>query len=108
MSRFSSLFRALRNAAARIAGGRAGDAPRPPAALRPIVVTGGGRAPTGGGGTRSTVPAVQRIPRSPVRVLRVAEAGSRRVAGARMVISGRLADVCAELERLAALEAAAT
>jgi hypothetical protein len=43
-------------------------------------------------------------PRHPLRVLRVVE-GSRQPAGAgRMRISGRMADVCAELERLAALE----
>ena len=41
----------------------------------------------------------------PLRVFRVMEpAGARSQAG-RMVISGRLADVCAELDRLAALEA---
>lgn len=45
--------------------------------------------------------------RRPLRVVRVVEA-SRTPAGAgRMFISGRMADVCAELERLAALEAAA-
>lgn len=43
-------------------------------------------------------------PRRPLRVVRVAEAGPA-VAG-RMVISGRMADVCAELDRLAALETA--
>jgi hypothetical protein len=42
----------------------------------------------------------------PLRVVRVLESASTRSAG-RMVISGRMADVCAELERLAALEAAA-
>jgi hypothetical protein len=46
-------------------------------------------------------------PRHPLRVLRVVE-GSRQPAGAgRMRISGRMADVCAELERLAALETTA-
>jgi hypothetical protein len=41
----------------------------------------------------------------PLRVVRVMDAtGSRSTAG-RMVISGRLADVCAELDRMAALEA---
>ena len=40
----------------------------------------------------------------PLRVVRVMEGGSRNTAG-RMVISGRLSDVCAELDRLAALEA---
>lgn len=42
-----------------------------------------------------------------LRVVRVFE-GPQATAGAgRMVISGRMADVCAELERLAALETAA-
>jgi hypothetical protein len=48
--------------------------------------------------------AVPRAPK-PLRVVRVVEpAGARNHAG-RMVISGRLADVCAELDRLVALEA---
>jgi hypothetical protein len=42
----------------------------------------------------------------PLRVVRVVEGTASPSAG-RMVISGRMADVCAELERLAALEAAA-
>lgn len=41
----------------------------------------------------------------PLRVLRVIEPNAPASAG-RMVISGRMADVCAELDRLAALEAA--
>jgi hypothetical protein len=45
--------------------------------------------------------------RRPLRVVRVAEAGMAKAHAGRMVISGRLADVCAELDRLAALEAAA-
>jgi uncharacterized membrane protein len=41
----------------------------------------------------------------PVRVVRVVD-GCQAAAGAgRMVISGRMADVCAELDRLAAIEA---
>jgi hypothetical protein len=44
-------------------------------------------------------------PRRPLRVVRVADGHASRGAG-RMVISGRMADVCAELDRLAALEAA--
>jgi hypothetical protein len=47
------------------------------------------------------------VPRAPkpLRVVRVMDpAGARSTAG-RMVISGRLSDVCAELDRLAALEA---
>ena len=43
-----------------------------------------------------------------LRVLRVAENGPRSDCAGRMVISGRMADVCAELDRLVALEAAQT
>ncbi|MBK8070960.1 MAG: hypothetical protein IPK34_02610 [Ramlibacter sp.] len=42
----------------------------------------------------------------PLRVLRVRDTGSRRCQAGRLVISGRMADVCAELDRLAAAEAA--
>jgi hypothetical protein len=41
----------------------------------------------------------------PLRVVRVVEASAPRAVAGRMVISGRMADVCAELDRLAALEA---
>ncbi|MET0310581.1 MAG: hypothetical protein ABW051_00880 [Burkholderiaceae bacterium] len=41
----------------------------------------------------------------PLRVLRVVEPGSAQAGAGRMVISGRMADVCAELDRLAAAEA---
>ncbi len=40
----------------------------------------------------------------PVRVARVMEAQQNRQSAGRMVISGRMADVCAELERLAEFE----
>lgn len=42
----------------------------------------------------------------PLRVVRVMEAGQPRSQVGRMVISGRMADVCAELDRLAAIEGA--
>ena len=42
----------------------------------------------------------------PVRIVRVREAGAPNAGCARMFISGRMADVCAELDRLAAQEAA--
>ncbi len=42
-----------------------------------------------------------------LRVLRVHDGGPARQGVGRMVISGRMADVCAELDRLAALEAQA-
>ena len=41
----------------------------------------------------------------PLRVVRVVEPTAPRAIAGRMVISGRLADVCAELDRLVALEA---
>jgi hypothetical protein len=44
--------------------------------------------------------------RKPLRIVRVLEKGQPRAAVGRMVISGRMADVCAELDRLAACEAA--
>jgi hypothetical protein len=45
--------------------------------------------------------------RRPLRVVRVVEASRAPSGAGRMFISGRMADVCAELERLPALEAAA-
>jgi hypothetical protein len=42
---------------------------------------------------------------APLRVVRVVEPSAPRSVAGRMVISGRLADVCAELDRLAAMEA---
>ena len=42
----------------------------------------------------------------PLRIVRVMEAGQASAQVGRMVISGRMADVCAELDRLAACEAA--
>ncbi len=44
--------------------------------------------------------------RRPLRVVRVVESGQPRAHVGRMVISGHMADVCAELDRLAAREAA--
>jgi hypothetical protein len=44
----------------------------------------------------------------PLRILRVVESGQSSASVGRMVISGRMADVCAELDRLAAREAALT
>jgi hypothetical protein len=42
----------------------------------------------------------------PLRVLRVVESGMPRSSTGRLVISGRMADVCAELDRLVESEAA--
>jgi hypothetical protein len=52
-------------------------------------------------------PAARTCARRPLRVVRVLEACQAPSGAGRMVISGRMADVCAELDRLAALEAAA-
>ena len=52
--------------------------------------------------TATQTPATQRT----LRVVRVVD-GQGRASGGRMVISGRMADVCAELDRLAGKEAAA-
>ncbi|MBJ2159110.1 hypothetical protein [Variovorax sp. IB41] len=67
-------------------------------AVRPACTarTAGAPAPT----TTATAPA------RPLRVVRVIDGKSQD--RSRMVISGRMADVCAELDRLAALEAAET
>jgi hypothetical protein len=48
----------------------------------------------------------QTRPHRPLRVLRVVDGAHAPAIAGRMVISGRMADVCAELDRLAALEAA--
>lgn len=44
--------------------------------------------------------------RRPVRVLRMVDAGTPATGVGRMVISGSMADVCAELDRMAAAETA--
>lgn len=51
-------------------------------------------------------PASRGCVRRPLRVVRVMEACQASSGAGRMVISGRMADVCAELDRLAELEAA--
>ncbi|MGI9134047.1 MAG: hypothetical protein ACR2I0_08930 [Rhodoferax sp.] len=40
----------------------------------------------------------------PLRVLRIVEQGESHLSSGRLLISGRMADVCAELDRLAALQ----
>jgi len=71
-----------------------GDALAPPA-----------RAPRQVADLRQPVPVRAARP-ARLRVVRVFE-GPHAAGAGRMVISGRMADVCAELERLAALETAA-
>jgi hypothetical protein len=48
---------------------------------------------------------IHSVVRRPVRMVRVMEAGQTSAQVGRMVISGRMADVCAELDRLVAHEA---
>ncbi len=55
--------------------------------------------------SRQPLQRAQARPAPLLRVLRVVEPAAARTGAGRMVISGRLADVCAELERLAAQEA---
>lgn len=58
--------------------------------------------------SRAAVPTQRTVrvaPALPLRVVRIVEPSASRSTAGRMVISGRLADVCAELDRLAALEA---
>ncbi len=58
-----------------------------------------GAYPTGANDSQALKP-------TPLRIVRVIERGQSRTHVGRMVISGRMADVCAELDRLAACEAA--
>jgi hypothetical protein len=53
--------------------------------------------------SQGKTPVTQRQPS--LRVLRVHESGQHTTGAGRMVISGRMADVCAELDRLVAMEA---
>ena len=71
----------------------AGGAPQPAASAAPVRVA----------YPRVAAP-VRPAPAIPLRVVRVLEPSASRAVAGRMVISGRLADVCAELDRLAALE----
>ena len=80
----------------------ANRAPETRAALR-IVRPTGVRAPVStGAGRHASAPQP-----CPLRVLRVCDAQQQPGDVGRMRISGRMADVCAELERLAAREASA-
>ena len=72
------------------------EARAPAAPCVPVRMT----AVAGGGAGRA------RPPRR-LRVVRVFEGSQAAASAGRMVISGRMADVCAELDRLAALETAA-
>jgi hypothetical protein len=55
----------------------------------------------------AAVTSVSARPCRPLRVVRIVEPARAAMDAGRIRISGRMADVCAELDRLAALEAAA-
>ena len=91
---FEALFRPLQQFARSVAR-RAAASRTPPAASRQSAAA----APL--------PPAAPASAPRRLRVVRVIESSHAAATAGRMVISGRMADVCAELERLAALEAAA-
>ena len=95
----TSLFSPLRDAAHRWRPARRGRAPvRRPGAARPDGCAHDDALPAGAAAVR---------PAKPLRVVRLVDAQDRRGApSGRIVLSGRLEDVCVELERLAALEGA--
>ena len=72
----------------------------------PMVAPASGRLParTATANTLSSRPFAAKV--MPLRVLRVVETGQPRSCTGRLVISGRMADVCAELDRLVEREAA--
>ncbi len=101
---FSGLFAPLQQ----LAGWLAGTSSRSPrqvarAAQAPALACGGrGRSTWRPAAVRGALPA-----RRPLRVVRVVDGCQAPSHAGRMVISGRMADVCAELDRLAAQEAVA-
>ena len=56
---------------------------------------------------RMDVPAATPVTHKPLRVTRIVDDTTPRNAAGRMVISGNMREVCAELDRLVALESAA-
>jgi hypothetical protein len=73
---------------------------RPLGRLHPVWASRPASCPTQGLNSPRTTPQTQRL-----RILRIDETGQSAECAGRMVISGRMADVCAELDRLVALEA---
>ena len=56
---------------------------------------------------RMALPASKSVTHKPLRVTRIVDDTTPRNAAGRMVISGNMREVCAELDRLVALESAA-
>lgn len=99
---FSGLLAPLQQLASWLASAPA-RAPQRYARMAPVTVPVCGTANRG----RSTWRPAARtaLPsRGPVRVVRVVDGRHAPASAGRMVISGRMADVCAELDRLAAIE----
>ncbi|SEF31927.1 hypothetical protein ABL840_22435 [Variovorax sp. NFACC27] len=80
------------------------DATESAAGLRYVAVRPACTARSGGVSSPETAAS----PARPLRVVRVVDGKGQQRSANRVVISGRMADVCAELDRLAALEAAKT
>ncbi|MDP9601240.1 UNVERIFIED_ORG: hypothetical protein J2W38_001010 [Variovorax paradoxus] len=80
------------------------DATESAAGLRYVAVRPACTARSGGVSSPETAAS----PARPLRVVRVVDGKGQQRSANRVVISGRMADVCAELDRLAALEAAET
>ncbi|TSD60156.1 hypothetical protein FFI97_007615 [Variovorax sp. KBS0712] len=92
--------------ARRSSHGESGDAA---AGLRYVAIRPACTARPAGGSAPASSPSATAAPARPLRVVRVVDRqGTQRGCANRVVISGRMADVCAELDRLAALEAAET
>jgi hypothetical protein len=99
---FSGLFAPLQQLAGWLAGAPPRSAQRVARAQAPSAACGnsGARAPW-----RPAVRGALASPHRPLRVVRVVDGCHAPASAGRMVISGRMADVCAELDRLAAIEA---
>jgi hypothetical protein len=100
---FSGLLAPLQHLANWLASGPARQ-PQRHGRMTPVAVPVCG---TGNRGRSTWRPAARTaLPsRGPVRVVRVVDRCQAPASAGRMVISGRMADVCAELDRLAAIEA---
>ena len=98
---FNGLFGPLQAAVEWLAGGApARRTPASTSAFAPVSIAKCGRP------TRTAGQFGLQKPRTrPLRVLRVVDVAHAPASAGRMVISGRMADACAELERLAAQEA---
>jgi hypothetical protein len=99
---FSGLFAPLQQLAGWLASAPARSAQRMARAQQaPSAACGSGARST----WRPAVRGALASSRRPLRVVRVMEGCHAPASAGRMVISGRMADVCAELDRLAAIEA---